>query len=64
MTMAMPTRPLVWMVGASLLSCAVAVAVAGRDLRPEIVLGMAAPLLSAVASWLVIERTHATAPDG
>jgi hypothetical protein len=63
MTAAMPSRPLVWMIGGSLLSCAAVVAVTGRDLRPEIVLGLAAPLLSAVASWLVIERTHATAPE-
>jgi hypothetical protein len=55
-------QPLVWMIGGSLVTCAAAIAIAGRDLRPEIVFGLAAPLVSAVASWLAIERTHATAP--
>ena len=30
---------------------------------PEVLVGMAAPLVSAVATWLVIGRTHATAPE-
>ena len=36
---------------------------AGRDTVPEIVLGMAAPLVSAVVTWLLRERTMATAPE-
>lgn len=51
------------MVGASVATCAIAVALAGRSAAPEIVVGMAAPLVSAVASWIVIVRTHRTAPD-
>jgi hypothetical protein len=51
------------MVGGSLATCAIAVAIAGRAAAPEIVLGMAAPLVSAAASWVVIVRTHQTAPD-
>ena len=55
-------QPLLWMIGGSLVTCLAAISMAGRDLKPEIVLGMAAPLVSTVASWLAIVRTHATAP--
>lgn len=51
------------MIGGSLATCAVAIVLAGRAAAPEILFGMAAPLVSAVASWLVIVRTHATAPE-
>ena len=55
-------QPLLWMIGGSLVTCLGAIAIAGRDLKPEIVLGMAAPLVSTVASWLAIVRTQSTAP--
>jgi len=44
------------------LSCA-AIAAAAPGLMPELALGMAGPLVSAVVSWHVIERTHAAAPE-
>ena len=56
-------HPIVWMVGGAFVTCLAAIAIAGRELKPEIVLGMAAPLVSAVASWLAIERAYATAPE-
>ena len=55
--------PIAWMAVGSVVTCAIAVAIAGKALAPEIVFGMAAPLVSAATSWLVIVRTHLTAPE-
>jgi hypothetical protein len=52
-----------WMVGGSVIACLAVLAVGGQRFMPEIVFGMAAPLVSAVASWQVIARTHAAAPE-
>jgi hypothetical protein len=52
-----------WMVGGSVLTCLAAAAIGGQAVMPETVFGMAAPLVSAVASWRVIARTHAAAPE-
>lgn len=57
------SAPIVWMIGASLATCALAVAIGGSRVWPEVLVGMAAPLVSAVATWLVIARTQASAPD-
>lgn len=54
--------PLPLMIGGSAASCA-AIAVASPGLMPELALGMAGPLTSAVASWHVMERTQAAAPE-
>jgi hypothetical protein len=56
-------NPLACMIGGSLGSCLVAMALAGPGVTPEIVLGMAGPLSSAVVTWLVMERAHASAPE-
>jgi hypothetical protein len=56
-------RPLAVMIGSSVASWAVAsVAGAGRW-NPELALGMVGPLASAVVTWMVVERTHAQAPE-
>jgi hypothetical protein len=53
--------PLLWMAG----MCAgawVVVAAVAPELNPEVLLGMAGPLASALATWVVVARTAATAP--
>jgi hypothetical protein len=53
--------PLLWMAG----MCAgawVVVAAVAPELNPEVLLGMAGPLASALATWIVVARTAATAP--
>jgi hypothetical protein len=54
--------PAFLMVAGSLLTCGVALSIGGQALMPEVLFGMAAPLVSAVASWQVIQRAHAVAP--
>jgi hypothetical protein len=54
--------PMALMVGGSLASCLAAVAIAGRAAAPAIVFGMTGPLVSTIASWVVTERTHSSAP--
>lgn len=60
-------KPVAWMIGGSVVSCLVAIKVAivatGSSVTPEIVLGMAGPLASAVVTWQVRERTLASAPE-
>jgi hypothetical protein len=51
------------MVGASAASCLVLVLATGSSLMPELLLGLAGPLASAVVSWQVVERTHASWPE-
>ena len=63
MTLVKLTKPVAWMVGASGVSCLALVAATGSSLMPELVLGMAGPLTSAVVTWQVLERTHASAPE-
>lgn len=50
------------MIGGSLVSWLLISAIRGSDWNPELALGMAAPLASAVLSWRLIERVHAVAP--
>jgi Kef-type K+ transport system membrane component KefB len=63
MTLVKQTKPVAWMVGASGVSCLALVAATGSSLMPELVLGMAGPLTSAVVTWQVLERTHASTPE-
>ena len=49
-----------WIVGGSVAACLAALAATGFDTVPEIVLGMAGPLVSAVVTCMLRERT---APD-
>jgi hypothetical protein len=56
-------RPLAWMVSASLASWLVVTIVTGSRAHPEVLLGMLGPLVSAGATWIVVERSHAVAPE-
>ena len=51
-----------WMVGASLASWLVTTTSTDGHGDPEILLGMAGPLASAVGSWIAYERAHRAAP--
>jgi hypothetical protein len=54
--------PLLWMTGLCAGAWLLLVAVA-PDLNPEALLGMVGPLVSALATWIVIARTAAAAPE-
>jgi hypothetical protein len=60
--MTLALSPPVWMIAGSLATCLAVLAAGGGAVMPEAAIGMAAPLVSAVASWLVIQHVHATAP--
>ena len=54
--------PLAWMIGA----CAgtwLVLTFSARGLNPEALFGMLGPLASACATWVVVARTAATAPE-
>jgi hypothetical protein len=51
-----------WMIGVCGVTCLAVLWLGGPAVTPEAGYGMAAPLVSAVASWQVIARTQATAP--
>ena len=55
--------PAFWMLAAGLGSAAAIAAATGPAVTPELWFGLAAPLVSAVVTWIVIERTQRTAPD-
>jgi hypothetical protein len=54
--------PLLWMAGTCAGAWLVLVAVA-PGLNPEALLGMLGPLVSALATWVVVARTAAAAPE-
>jgi hypothetical protein len=54
--------PLLWMAGLSAAAWLVVVVVA-PDLNPEALLGMLGPLVSALATWVVVARAAAAAPE-
>jgi hypothetical protein len=60
---ALASNPVACMIGGSAASCLAAIAATGSSMTPELVLGMAGPLASAVVTWHVMERTHASAPE-
>jgi hypothetical protein len=51
------------MAGASVVSAGLALAVGGTRYAPEIVLGMAGPLVETVATWSVIETVYRQRPE-
>ena len=55
--------PLAWMAGASIVSWLVASRVMGAEANPEVLYGMLAPLVVAVVSWVVVERTYRANPE-
>jgi len=63
MTLLKVSGPVAWMVGASAASWLVLVVATGSSLMPELLLGLAGPLASAVVSWQVVERTHVSSPE-
>ena len=56
-------RAVAWMAAASLASAALAIAVVGRHIGAEVLLGMLAPLAAAGVSWLLTERTFKRNPE-
>ena len=56
------TAPLLWMTGLCAVAWLVLVAVAPES-NPEALLGMLGPLASALATWIVVARTAAAAPE-
>jgi hypothetical protein len=57
-------KPLWWMVLASVGSWLCATAVAGERASPELLYGMAGPLVAAAGTWLVTARMARTNPAG
>ena len=55
--------PAAWMAGASIVSWLIASRVIGDEANPEVLYGMLAPLLVAVVSWVVVERTYRANPE-
>ena len=51
------------MIGGSLLSWLAVTGLGGWRFNPELALGMAGPLASAVGTWIAVARTHAVAPE-
>jgi len=51
-----------WMIGAGLVSWLVTRVITDGSGDPEVLLGMAGPLASAVGSWVAYERVHRSAP--
>jgi hypothetical protein len=51
-------KPALWMVVASIGSWLAATRLLGLDAEREIALGMAGPLVAAVATWVMVERTY------
>lgn len=59
----MAANPVVRMTAASVVCGIVVWLVAGSDRVGDVVLGMVGPLAAAVGTWIVVERTHARAPE-
>jgi hypothetical protein len=55
-------KPVWWMAGLSVCSCFGAIALLGRG--PELFLGMSGPLVVAVFTWVLVERTYRWNPGG
>jgi hypothetical protein len=59
----MKPKPLPWMIAGSLLSWLAVSVAAWSSVNPELLLGMAGPLVSATVTWILVERTHAASPE-
>jgi hypothetical protein len=55
-------KPLAWMAGATLTSWLVIRGTTEGRQDPEVLFGMAGPLVSALGSWVAYERAHRLAP--
>jgi hypothetical protein len=56
-------KPVAWMVAASLLSWLVVTILAGTDAGVVVLLGMIGPLVVAIATWVLAERTYTRYPE-
>lgn len=56
-------KPVGWMVGASVLAWLIVARLAGAGANPELLYGMLGPLVAAVLSWIVTERTYTSNPE-
>lgn len=63
MTLLKASKPVAWMIGASVASWLVLIVATGSSLMPELLLGMAAPLASAVLTWQALARTQSSTPE-
>ena len=55
--------PVAWMVGSGAGSWVAIVAATGARMHPELLFGMLGPLVSAVFTWVAVERTFKAAPE-
>ena len=55
--------PVWWMAGVTLGAWLATTAVVGSRWHPELLLGLAGPLASALATWIVIDRVYRSAPE-
>ncbi|HSC27008.1 MAG TPA: hypothetical protein VLD67_07015 [Vicinamibacterales bacterium] len=58
----MALKPIGWMTAASAACGLVLMAVIGPEQGTAVLLGMLGPLVSAAGTWVIVERTYATAP--
>jgi len=56
-------RPAWWMVGSAGLSWLVVAAIPGVESDREVLLGMLAPLMGAVGTWVLVARTYWSKPE-
>jgi hypothetical protein len=56
-------KAVAWMSAVSLASAALAIAIVGRHVGAEVLLGMVAPLGAAGGSWVLTERTFRSRPE-
>jgi hypothetical protein len=55
--------PLWWMAGVTVGAWLVTTAIVGTRWHPELLLGLAGPLLSAAATWVAIVRAYRSSPE-
>ena len=55
--------PVAWMVGSGAGSWVAIAAATGARMHPELLFGMLGPLVSAVLTWVAVERTFKAAPE-
>lgn len=56
-------KTVAWMAGVSALTALAAIGWFGRRIGAEVVLGMLAPLVIAIGSWVLIEQTYRRTPE-
>lgn len=63
MTRTKASSPVALMVAGGVATAGVLAVILGSRVMPELALGLAGPLVSAVVSWQIIERTQRSAPE-